>query len=334
MHVIVVCHTEYGYVKNKEVIYEEKGVDGVRRGVHNLIAIADRYGAKITFVVMPETAEHFPKNVGKHEVGLHIHSGWVEKRYKTFRWYVGDKYLMEHCKVSVNSAFLQDLNYKDQLTLIETGKDYLCDIFKVDPRVFVAGRWSENNDTVNALVNAGFTHDLSACPYQKSSSTSDWSKLPRICMPYHPSIENYQEKGDLPLWIVPVSQFFPFGNVSPEEVPYVGLSSLKACFLEYYKQNLPLFHIYLHSPSMTDIWFCSIVDELLSFISKRNVQFIVASQITDYGKTNPRTDLFPYLARPDGGFIRILTRLKKMKASLTKETLMTEIPRAYSSRNT
>jgi hypothetical protein len=204
----------------------------------------------------------------------------------------------------------------------------------VDPKVFVAGRWSENNDTIKALVKAGFTHDLSACPHSKSSPASDWSKLPRICMPYHPSSGDYQKKGDLPLLIVPVSQFFPFGNVSPEEVPYVGISSLKACFVEYYKQNLPLFHIYLHSPCMTDLWFCSIMDELLSFISKRDVQFSFASQVMDYGKLNPSTDLFPYLARPDGGIIRFLTRLKRMKASLTKETRVVEMPRAYQSDNT
>jgi hypothetical protein len=105
VHVIVVCHAEYGCVKNKEVIYEEKRVKSVRRGVLNPVAIVNRYGAKITFAVMPETVEHFPKNVGNHEIGLHIHSGWVEKRYKTFRWYAGDKYLMNIARSRLTPPF-------------------------------------------------------------------------------------------------------------------------------------------------------------------------------------------------------------------------------------
>jgi hypothetical protein len=84
---------------------------------------------------------------------------------------------------------------------------------------------------------------------------------------------------------------------------------------------------------MTDFWFCSIMDELLNFISKRNVQFSFASTVVDYGTIIPRTDLFPYLARPEIAIIRFLTRLKKMKTSLTQETRAIEIPRAYQSEN-
>jgi len=328
VRVIVVCHTEYGRVKNREIIYEESRVEGVRKGVRNLVAIAKRHGAKITFAIMPEVVKYFPKNINDHEIGLHVHSGWVEKRYKSFRWFVGDKYLIEHCRVSVNSAFLNDLSFKDQLTLVETGRDYLQDAFGVEPKVFVAGRWSENNDTITALVKSKFTHDLSACPH-----TPRWSKLPRICMPYHPGVNDYQEKGDLPLLIVPISKFFPFGDVSPEAASYVGLSTLKACFVEYYRQKLPLFHIYLHSASMTDYWFCSMMDELLNFISKTNVQFSFASSVDDYGTVIPRTNLFPYLARPEATTIRFLSSVKRMKASITRETRVIETPRAYWGEN-
>lgn len=333
VQVIVVCHTECGYVDNKELIYEKKSFDGVTKGVRNLAAIAKRYEAKITFAVMPEAANYFPKEISNHEIGLHIHSGWVEKKYKNFRWFLGDQYLMEHCKTSNNSAELKNLNFEDQLNLIETGKDYLIDKLKTEPKVFVAGRFSENNDTIKALVQTGFTHDLSASPNPKSNTTSVWSKIPRICMPYHPSSDDYQKKGDLPLLIVPISQFFPFGNVSPEEARYAGISTLKACFMEYYRQNLPLFHIYVHSLCMTDSWFCSVMDELLHFVSKHNVKFIFASQVADFGEVNAKTDLFPYLTRPDGGVIRILTNVKKMKAKLEKQTAAVETPSIYRNEN-
>ena len=91
MDVIILCHTEFGYVYNKEVIFDKGATDGVKQGVKNLIDVADRYGAKVTFAVCPEVVNYFPQNI-KHEIGLHIHPGWVECQYKGFKWYVGVLY--------------------------------------------------------------------------------------------------------------------------------------------------------------------------------------------------------------------------------------------------
>jgi hypothetical protein len=131
---------------------------------------------------------------------------------------------------------------------------------------------------------------------QGSSYDFDWSKLPRICMPYHPSEFDYQDKGTIPLLIVPISQMFHAGNVNPEVIPTVGLSWLKACFSEYYKQGMPLFHICLHSPCMTDSYFLAGMDEFLAFISKhKNVNFIFASEVHEYSPVKPFTMLSPYI---------------------------------------
>ena len=294
MDVIIVCHTEFGYVSDKMVIFSKSHPIGVENGVSNLIKIAEKYHAKVTFAVCPEVVRYFPKNI-KHEIGLHIHPGWVERRYKNFRWCAGDSYLREHCEQSVNSTVLRDYPYKEQLEMIKTGKDYLKENFGIKPKSFVAGRWSINNDTVKALIKAGITHDCSA-PAHTKPCHYDWSKLPRICMPYHPSEEDYQEKGGLPLLIVPISQYFPVGNVNPEFAPLVGLSWLKACFLEYYKQNLPLFHICLHSPCMIDRYFISVMDKLLKFVSEhKSINFKFASETEEYDVVNPRTNILPYL---------------------------------------
>jgi hypothetical protein len=115
-------------------------------------------------------------------------------------------------------------------------------------------------------------------------------------MPYHPGEHDYQEKGDLPLLIVPISQMFYAGNVSPEVVPRVGLSWLKACFTEYYKQGMPLFHICLHSPCMTDPYFLSAMDGYLGFIARhRNINFRFASEVHEYAPVSPSTQVVPYL---------------------------------------
>jgi len=111
MDIIILCHTEFGFVHDRKVIYDKNATDGVKKGVTNLIKVAEKYGAKITFAVMPETVTYFPTNV-EHEFGLHIHPGWVKTNViQGFSWFVGDSYLKEHCKTSVNSTILPDYSY-------------------------------------------------------------------------------------------------------------------------------------------------------------------------------------------------------------------------------
>lgn len=312
MDIIIVCHTEFGFVHNKEVIYHEKAIIGVKKGVINLVKIADKYNARITFAVMPEVVDYFPKDI-KHEIGLHIHPGWVKSNiHQGFHCYIGDSYLKKHCDLSVNSTVLRDYPYKEQLELIKTGKNYLEDKFKIEPKSFVAGRWSINNDTVKGLIKVRITHECSAQAHSEPSHY-DWSKLPRICMPYHPSEKDYQQKGNLPLLIVPISQIFRMGSVTPEIIPQVGLLWLKACFIEYYNQDLPLFHICLHSPCMTDDFFISAMDNFLSFISKhKNVTFRFSTEIEEYEEVNTKTNIFPYLLRINKDIIK--TGLKSIKS--------------------
>ena len=255
MNIIIVCHTE------------SKGSD-----VSKLIKIADKYKAKITFAVKPEIAKDFPKNIN-HEIGLHIHPT--------------DTYIREHYNLSLNSHALRDYPYNEQYEMIKTGKKYLMNEisitqkrnFSFEPKVFVAGKWSVNNNTIKALVELGFTHDCSASQ-RKEFPYCNWSELPRICLPYIPNKYDYQIKGIvLPILEVPVSQMWKGGEVSPESVPVVGMWWLKASFLEYYYKKIPLYHIYLHSQCMSNLKCAKTTDELLKFISKFNVDFKFVSEI-------------------------------------------------------
>lgn len=303
MDVIIVCHTEFGFVHNKELIADKKAVSGAREGVLNLIKVADKYNAKITFVVCPEVAEVFPKNV-KHEIGLHIHPGWDEREYKGFKWNRGDTYLKEHCKQLSNSTILPDHSYEEQFELIKTGKKYLKDVLGVEAKVFVGGRWSINNDTVRALLANGLTHECSGRPHTKSDHY-DWSKLPRICMPYNPDGKDYQKEGDLPLLITPISQTLFGGTVNPEGVITYGLPWLKASFLEYRKIGAPFFHICFHSPLGTDPYYISLINDFLSFISRhKNVNFRFASEINKYPQGKIGYNILPYITAINGTIIK------------------------------
>jgi hypothetical protein len=294
MDVIIVCHTEFEDLADRTALAGAQYPVEVAKGVLNLVEIADKHGARITFAVCPEVAAYLPKDL-KHEIGLHIHPGETEWKRVDSGWYAGDLYLGEHCRQSVNSTVMRDYPYEEQLDMLEKGKAYLEAEFGVKVNTFVAGRWSLNSDTIRALVVAGISRDCSALAHAKRNHY-DWSRLPRICMPYHPSAEDYQEAGDLPLLMIPISQMLFAGNVNPEVAPLVGLPWLKACFLEYYRQNLPLFHICLHSACMTDTYFISVMDNLLKFISKqRNTKFKFASEIEQYNGISPKTDILPYL---------------------------------------
>jgi hypothetical protein len=294
MDVIIVVHTEFGYVRDLKVIPDKSATLGVSQGVSNLIKIADNHNAKITFAVMPEVLKYIPMGI-EHEIGLHVHSGWEIFRKGDFTFEVGDRYLREHCDQSLTSTVLRDYPYKEQFEMIKTGADYLEDQLGKRPSTFVAGLWSINNNTVKALVDTGMERDCSA-PAHSIDNNYDWSRLPRICMPYHPSEHDYQEKGTLPFLIVPISQMFYGGNVNPEVIPTYGLSWLCACFTEYLKQGMPLFHICLHSPCMTDPYFLAVMHEFLIFISKhKNVNFIFASDALEYSQVKPTTLVSPYI---------------------------------------
>ncbi|MFA5878074.1 MAG: PTS alpha-glucoside transporter subunit IIBC [Candidatus Staskawiczbacteria bacterium] len=307
MDVIIVCHTEFGFVDGKKTIFDKKAIQGVKDGVVNLIKLAKQYGAKITFAVCPETVGFFPRNTG-HEIGLHIHPGWEEFENSGYKWHVGDQYLKEHCKQSSVSSALQDHSYPEQFDMIKTGKECLKRALESEAKVFVAGRGSLNNDTIKALIQNGFTHDCSAIA-NKKLPYFDWSKLPRICMPYHPSQEDYQEKGDLPILIVPASQTIFRMAIAPESIPICGFSWFKVCFSEYYRQNVPVFHIFTHSPAMVDSYCLSVMDNFLSFISEYdNINFKFVSEINEYPVGNFKTDFLPYLFAPNKEIVKTILR--------------------------
>jgi hypothetical protein len=240
-----------------------------------------------------------------------VHPGWNEFEAAGQKFFVGDAWLRENCKQSVNSSILRDYPYDEQLDMIKKGKEYLVAEFKKEPRIFVAGRWSLNNDTVEALIKTGFTHDLSA-PSHSISDHYDWLKLPRIALPYHPSANDYQKEGDLSLLMVPIAQTLFGGTVSPEGIITYGLPWLLSCFKEYYRLGVPLFHICLHSPSMTDSYYVEAFEKILRLTSSyKNINFKFASEIKQYPQKKYGTNIVPYLFAINKEFLQTgFTRLK------------------------
>jgi hypothetical protein len=311
MDIVIVCHTEFGYVYDKRVIFDKSEVKSISLAVRKLKEFIKKYKIKITFALCPEVSKYFPLKIDQ-EIGLHIHPGWQEFQYKKLKWVVGDEYLRRQYKTSISSTVLRDYPYRDQFKLIKIGKDYLENLSKRKIRTFVSGRWSVNNETIQAIIKNGLVYDCSPLPASKTSHY-DWSKLARISFPYHPAQNDYQKEGDLSLLIVPTSQYFPKGCVSPESIPEVGIGWLKACFLEYYQQDAPLFHICFHSPSMTSSYFISGFEAFLKFISKYKVEFKFVSEIKKYKKIIPQTNIYPYFRYLNKDVIKTFLKQKVLK---------------------
>ena len=194
---------------------------------------------------------------------------------------MGDSYLRENCRFNKISTALTDYNLKEQLEIIGKGKEYFIKKFNKEPKIFVAGRWSLNNNTIKALTDLGFTHDCSVYPGLKPN----WPKLKRICMPYKSGA----------LLMVPISRMPMGGMAGPEDIRKYGYQWLLACFKEYYNQSAPLFHIALHSPAMTDPYYIFFTDKFLSFISKHdNINFKFVSEIKEYPDKKIKTNYFYY----------------------------------------
>ena len=132
MDVIIVCHTEYGFVYKYRVLYHKDAHEGVEKGIRNLSKIADKYTAKITYSLMPEVLENVPKKMDS-EIGLHLHPGWKEWRNGDFSSYIGDKYLRTMSGISKDSTVMRDYSYKEQLELIRIGRDRIsCLLYTSD----------------------------------------------------------------------------------------------------------------------------------------------------------------------------------------------------------
>lgn len=293
MQVIIVSHTEFGSVRNQQIIYD-RSIQGVTEGVPNLAAVADKHGAKVTFAILPETAEHVP-DVDDHEIALHIHPGGMMVNVDGVLIDLGDRILQERVPLMRGSNLLSDHPYSEQLAVIRAGRGEIEDRLGVRPTSFVAGRWSLNNDTIRALIECGITRDCSAVAHDRQTHY-DWSRLPRICMPYHPAADDYQSIGDLPLIEIPIAQMIRFGSVNPERAPALGISWLKACFREYHALGLPVFHLCLHSPCMADPYFVRVLDELLEFITGYpGVEMATASEVGAHNGMTARGRFVSYI---------------------------------------
>ena len=248
MKTIVSCHCEFGHSKKLKRIFDNKSFEGYYYGIKNLVELSEKYNVKLSLFLMPcfLTLEKDMKNniidlllhiKDKHELGLHIHPE--------------DSFLIKNKASDGKYKGLRSYNFEEQKKMIKFGKEALEKVLNTKITSFVSGRWSENNDTIQALLDLKFKHDNS--PNRFKSSCCNWTKLGRFRTPYQPDKKDYQKIGSEKIILVPCSKVITNASSSPESIEVLNANFLLNNIREYYYLNNPYFHIVLHSVSMTDL---------------------------------------------------------------------------------
>lgn len=301
MKIIIVSHTEFGISEGKKLVFYKYDEEMANKSISNTMKLVKKYDAKICFAMTPGLAHALTKENAmmlkdskQVEIGLHIHPD--------------HKFLLENGFSGNTSRALRDYTYAEQKKMIGFGSSIIKKTLGRSPKTFVAGRWSENNDTVKALVKLGFTHDCSPNPGTRSRDW-DWSRVPRICMPYRPSTDDYQSRGDAGILMVPISKTITNSGISQESVPGIGTGFLKAAWEEYRSQGMPLFHVYFHSPCMCSDYYLSELEKLLGFFAKQDgLEYVLPSRLEEFGIHSGKARIIPYLKRINRNIIRTAIR--------------------------
>jgi len=187
----------------------------------------------------------------------------------------------------------------EQALLIAAGREMFEERMGRSPRLFVAGRWSEDATTGALLRKEGFTHDGSALPGYRSPC-ADWSRLPRLTQPYSPAPDAYQERGSEPYVYLPVYRGLWGHHLTPETVRDLGVWYFKAALKEAQIGAADVVHIYFHSPLALDPVAMTAFEEVLEY-AREALHLSFVPPTTVVASTRPRSRPFPlaYWARID-----------------------------------
>ncbi len=278
---------EPGALHGHTIAYSFEQTGGIVHALPTILELAERLHIPMGLAMTPQALQLTDFDPDGLEVGLHLHpmdpvlSDRVAGRFKPTHDCLG-RYPAEQ-----------------QAQLIATGREVFEEVIGRSPRLFVAGRWSEDSATASLLRREGFTHDGSAFPGHRSSC-ADWSRLRRLAQPYSPSAEEYQGRGSEPYVYLPVSRGLWGHPLTPEVLPDVGVSYFKAAFDEARVGEADVVHLYFHSPMALDSRAIKDFEAVLRY-AHEDLGRAFASPTALRPSDRPRSRPFPpaYLARMD-----------------------------------
>ena len=239
LKIVVMVHVEPGTVRDGTIIYDSRREEGITSALGSIVDFADRVDVPMGFALTPQALAASHVDLAGHDVGLHLHPMdlVLAKRVRD--------------RIHVDHDCLARYAPKDQAVLIHEGRLAFEEAFGRAPRLFVAGRWSEDTTTAALLRREGFTHDGSALPGHRSQC-ADWSRLSRLTQPYAPAADDYQARGSEPYVYFPVYQGLWGYHLTPERLLDLGVSYFKAALKEAQLGSADVVHLFFHSPLALD----------------------------------------------------------------------------------
>jgi hypothetical protein len=235
LKLVVVCHVEPGTMRDGDIVYGFDHTEGILRSLPRILELSDRAGVPMGFALTPQALTLCDADLSGHEVGVHLHP-----RDPVLVRRLGDR-------IHVRHDCLGRYTPEEQGALLQAARAVYEERLGRPPRLFVAGRWSEDSATAALLPKEGFTHDASALPGHRSAC-ADWGRLPRLAQPYHPAADDHQRPGSEPLVYIPVYQSMWSDYVTPERIHALGTSFFRAALREAQVGGSDVIHFFFHSP--------------------------------------------------------------------------------------
>ncbi len=252
LKIVIVCHVEPGFVRDGEIVYGFHHTEGIVRALPRILEFADGCGISVGFALTPLALTLCAADFGGHETGVHLHPT--------------DPVLIRRVggSLQVRHDCLGRYTTSEQTLLVHAAREVYEEVLGRSPRLFVAGRWSEDSATAPLLDREGFTHDASALPGHRSPC-ADWSRLPRLVQPYHPAVDDRQRSGKAPLLYVPVRRGLWQDYMTPERIRSVGPSYFEAALKEAQVGGADIIQFYFHSPLGLDAEALALFGEVLAY---------------------------------------------------------------------
>ena len=180
----------------------------VTRGIRErLTPLFTRYNIKPTYLISPEVLNsrgsvESLKSIENCELGTHLHCEFIEP----------------FADINCNSTLITQntLTYDIEFQKIKNLTDLFDSQFNYSPLSFRAGRFGISSNTLTILSQLNYKVDSSIVPFRfQNYNGIKQSFFGAPLMPYYPSTNNYNKKGDSDVLEVPISHYIAGFNKWP-----------------------------------------------------------------------------------------------------------------------
>tara|TARA_Y100000816_G_scaffold142275_1_gene100853 strand:+ start:447 stop:1376 length:930 start_codon:yes stop_codon:yes gene_type:complete len=279
----------------------------VTEGIPDILQpLFKKFSIKPTYFLSPEVINNFDcievlKSVDKYcELGTHLHADYIEPQ-KTFRDFSG----ME------THSFQTDFPPEIEFEKLKNLTNDFYSAFNYYPKVFRAGRYAANENTIKSLIKLGYKVDSSFTPHLKWESplgniiNHELSpEQPYACNADNIYSESESQLLEIPVSIIKSSKFFLFKKHIWLRPKFSSIKEIKKIFKyfksQYSQKHTIVFNMMFHSQEVIpnaspysrtkkDVEnYLLFLEEVFSLARKENINFSTLEQIYNVFKSSDK----------------------------------------------